>query len=236
MEMILLVLLILTALEVTAILVLGDFKGLFVGKKSKAERAIFVDTSSLIDGRILEVAKSGFLSGKLLIPRSVIRELQLLADGKDDEKRSRARFGMDVANDLERITNVDVQIFPDELDKTPVDERLIELAREHRGAILTLDFNLGKVAATENITVLNLNDLVLALRQEILSGEKLKVKITAEGTTRQQGVGYLPDGTMLVVENAKNKVGKEVEVEFTNFLQTASGKMGFAKLVKGGKK
>lgn len=227
-QLIIIFLLLILLTETTLILVKGNVRRLF--KRNTICRKIFIDTSILIDGRILSVVKTGFIGGDLLIPRSVIRELQVLADGKDDEKRARARFGMDIANELERVENANVEIYPDELNKMPVDEKLLQLAKEENGAILTLDFNLGKVAATEKVPVLNLNDLVLSLRQEILAGEKMKIKITAEGSNKQQGVGYLSDGTMVVVENARNKVGKEVEIEFSNFLQTPSGKLGFAKL------
>lgn len=197
----------------------------------KPRRKVFVDTSALIDGRILAVAQAGFLGDEILIPRSVIRELQLLADGSDSEKRSRARYGMDVANELERVVSADVEIYHDELDHTKVDERLIELSKENHGVILTNDFNLGKVAATEHIEVMNVNDLAQGLRSEYLPGEKLKIKITTRGNGARQGVGYLKDGTMVVVDGAEGLVGKETEVEFLRFLQTAAGKMMFAKVV-----
>jgi uncharacterized protein YacL len=116
------------------------------------------------------------------------------------------------------------------LDRTKVDERLIDLAREHKGVILTNDFNLGKVAATEKIEVMNVNDLAQGLRSEYLPGEKLKIKITAKGANARQGVGYLKDGTMVVIDEAASLVGKETEVEFVRFLQTAAGKMMFARL------
>lgn len=200
------------------------------------KRKIYVDTSALIDGRILEIAKTGFIGDNLIIPRSVIRELQLLADGKDAEKRSRARFGLDVVNELERVVYCDTTILQDPLDRTLVDDRLIELAKENHGAICTVDFNLGKVAATEKIDVLNVNDLAMVLRSEYLPGEKFVLKITSEGSGAKQGVGHLPDGTMVVVDDAKNKIGHEVQVEFVRFLQTAAGRMMFAKLIKPSRK
>ena len=197
---------------------------------SNGKRKIYVDTSALMDGRVLAVAQTGFISDDLIIPRSVIRELQLLADGKDSEKRARARFGMDIVNELERVVYFNTTILQDELDRTPVDERLLQLAKENHGAILTCDFNLGKVAATEKIDVLNVNDLALVLRNEFLPGEKLNVKIVSAGSNPKQGVGYLPDGTMVVVDNAANKINSEITVEFVRFLQTSAGKMMFAKL------
>jgi len=214
----------------TTLLTVKNVKKADFGTK-KPRRKVFVDTSALIDGRILAVAQAGFLGDEILIPRSVIRELQLLADGGDAEKRARARHGMDVANELERVVLADVEIFDDELDRTKVDERLIELAKTYRGMILTNDFNLGKVASTEHIEVLNVNDLALTLRSEYLPGETLRIKITAKGANARQGVGYLPDGTMVVVDEAVKLIGKETEVEFVRFLQTAAGKMMFAKLV-----
>ena len=219
---------------IISLIILGEtsFLSFLMFKKDKTRgrgrRKVYVDTSSLMDGRILEVAKTGFLSDDLIIPRSVIRELQLLADGKDAEKRARARFGMDVANELERVVYFNTEILQDELDRTPVDERLLSLAKENKGVILTCDFNLSKVAATEKIETLNINDLALVLRNEFLPGEKIVVKITTKGSNPKQGIGYLKDGTMVVVDNAVNKIGQELEVYFVRFLQTSSGKMIFA--------
>lgn len=195
------------------------------------KRKIYVDTSSLMDGRILKIAKTGFLGDSLIIPRSVLREMQLLADGKDAEKRSRARFGLDIVNELERVVHTDVIILSDPLDHTPVDDRLIQLAKENHGMILTNDYNLGKVATTMNIDILNVNELVVELRADYLPGERVKVKITGEGSSPKQGIGYLPDGMMVVVDEASKKIGKIIEVEFIRFLQTNSGRMMFAKPV-----
>jgi len=228
MELFIIILLVVILVETTWLSIKATKKTDFIVKKPR--RKVFVDTSALIDGRILAVAQAGFLGDEILIPRSVIRELQLLADGNDAEKRARARHGMDVVNELERVVSSDVEIFDDELDRTKVDERLIELAKEYRGMILTNDFNLGKVAVTEKIDVLNVNDLALGLRSEYLPGEKLQIKITGKGANARQGVGYLKDGTMVVVDEAAKLVGKEVEVEFVRFLQTAAGKMMFAKV------
>lgn len=199
-----------------------------------ARRKVFVDTSALMDGRILSVAKAGFLGDSILIPRSVIRELQLLADGSDPDKRARARFGLDVANELERVELSQVEIFPDSIERTKVDERLIELAKEHRGMILTNDFNLAKVAATEKIDVININSLAQGLRSEYLPGDKLQVEVISVGSNPHQGIAYLPDGTMVVVDNAERYAGKNqlIEIEFVRYLQTNAGKMMFAKVVE----
>jgi uncharacterized protein YacL len=192
---------------------------------------IFVDTSTLIDGRILSVAQTGFITDDLLIPRSVLRELQLLADGNDSDKRARARFGLDVVNELERTVEVNAMIYNDTVDRTPVDERLIELAKREGAAIMTNDFNLNKVASAEGIRVLNINDLALTMRTEYLPGEKARIKVKSKGQNRKQGVGYMPDGTMVVIEEAGGRVGTELEVEVIRFLQTPAGKMLFARPV-----
>ena len=197
-----------------------------------ARRKLFVDTSTLMDGRILSVAKAGFLGDEVLIPRSVIRELQLLADGSDSEKRARARFGLDIANELERVELADVSVFSDEDGRVKVDERLLELAKTYHGMILTNDFNLAKVAATEDIDAININDLAQGLRSEFLPGDKLDVKITAVGANPHQGIAHLSDGTMVVIDDAERYAGKNqmVTIEFVRYLQTAAGKMMFAKL------
>lgn len=219
----------LAILAETTVLTIANRTPLKTGK-----RKIYVDTSALIDGRILPIARTGFISGDLIIPRSVIRELQLLADGKDSEKRIRARAGMDVARDLERVIDCNVIILEDTLDRTPVDERLLSLAKENPGsAILTTDFNLGKVASTEKISILNVNDLAVALHDEFHKGEKLTVKITEKGSNPGQGVGHLLDGAMVVVDKAANKVGKTIQVEVTRYVQNTSGRIVFAKIRKG---
>ncbi|MBR1939548.1 hypothetical protein IJ847_02335 [Candidatus Saccharibacteria bacterium] len=198
-----------------------------------ARRKLFIDTSVLMDGRILSVAKAGFLGDELYIPRSVIRELQLLADGSDAEKRARARFGLDVANELTHLESCLAEIFSDESGGCiKVDERLLDLAKQHSGIILTNDFNLIKVAATEKIAAISINDLAQGLRSEYLPGDRLFVKIVGTGSNAHQGVAYLPDGTMVVVDDAERlaNTGKSVEIEFVRYLQTNAGRMMFAKL------
>ena len=221
------VVLLIFILTETTILLIKSTKN---SKTSGGRRKIYVDTSALMDGRILKIAQTGFLGDNLIIPRSAIREMQLLADGKDSEKRYRARFGMDAVNELERIVFCNTEILEDALDRTPVDERLIELAKENHGFILTCDYNLQKVAKTENIDVLNPNELATELRSEFMPGESFKIKIISAGSNPKQGVGYLPEGTMVVVDNTANKIGREVEVTFEKYLQTSSGRMMFAKL------
>lgn len=196
------------------------------------QRPIFVDTSVLIDGRIISVAQSGFLSRPLHIPRSVVGELQLLADGGDNEKRSRARHGLDVVKHLQSIKNITVVLHQDG-DSAPegVDNRLLSLAKKYRGAVCTIDYNLNKVAQVEKIEVINVNDLAMSLRMAYLPGEKLLLDLTQKGNDQHQAIGHLADGTMVVVEHASQYVGKKMEIEFIRSLQTAAGKMMFAKIV-----
>lgn len=198
---------------------------------SGSKRKIYVDSSVLMDVRLIPVMRTGFIDANLIIPRSVTRELQLLADGKDSEKRLRARMALDAVRELERVQEVDVTLLNDALDRTPVDERLLQLAHENRGSILTNDFNLSKVAQIEQIPILSLNELAITLRNQYLPGEHARIKINSVGSAPQQGVGYLPDGTMVVIDHASDQVGKEIEVEFIRLNQTAAGTMLFAKKV-----
>ncbi len=200
--------------------------------KRTGVRKVYVDTSALIDGRIINIAETGFLDGDLIILKSVLRELQLLADGKDAEKRVRARAGLSNVSELERVVNVNTEIFDDGEGNKKVDEELLKFAKENKGAILTIDYNLIKVAEAEKIEALNINDLALAVRTEFLPGEKIQIKITEKGSNRGQGVGHLPDGTMVVVDKAANKIGKNLTVEFVRFHETSAGKMIFAKIAK----
>ncbi|MBR5621293.1 TRAM domain-containing protein [Candidatus Saccharibacteria bacterium] len=226
---------------VITLILLAETSVLFVKsfKKSRAKsgrRKVFVDTSALIDGRIIDVAKTGFIGDDLLIPRSVIRELQLLADGKDNDKRALARRGLDNVNELERIVFCDTRIYNDELDRTPVDDRLIALAKENRGLIMTNDFNLMKVAETEHIDVLNVNNLATAIAGDLNVGNHIKVKIVEKGDKRGQGIGHLENGTLVVVDHAAGSVGKEIEAEIIRFYQTVSGLIVFATLANKSKK
>jgi uncharacterized protein YacL len=202
-------------------------------QSNSKKRMIFVDTSVLIDGRILAVAKSGFIGDTLVIPRSVIGELQFLADNADHDKRARARYGLDVVKELQEMAEVDVTILQDgSKAEEGVDDRLLKLAKKHGGVIATIDYNLNKVAVVEGIAVLNVNELAQSLRMAYLPGEKMILELVQKGQDSHQGVGYLTDGTMVVVEHASNLIGKQVEIEFIRSLQTAAGKMMFAKPVE----
>ena len=199
-----------------------------------SRRRVLVDTSTLIDGRILAVAKSGFIGDELVIPRSVLGELQMLADSNNSEKRTRARFGLDVIRELQEIKGMIVTILADEREAAEgVDARLLDLARQERMLIMTNDFNLNKVATVEGVRVLNINDLSQGLRSTYLPGDKLVLELVQKGSEGGQTVGYLTDGTMVVVENSAGSLGKKVEVEFIRYLQTSAGKMMFAKLAGG---
>ena len=198
----------------------------------KTSKETLIDTSILIDGRILSVAKTGFMGGyKILIPRSVVGELQLLADGGDDEKRSRARYGLDVISSLQAVVGLEVEILQDGSSASEgVDNRLLSLAKERDATICTADYNLNKVAKVEGVEVLNINELAQSVRASYLPGEKLMLEFTQKGNEKKQAIGHLPDGTMVVVENGEHLVGSTNEVEFIRMLQTAAGKMMFAKL------
>ncbi len=197
----------------------------------KQSRPILVDTSVLIDGRIIAVAQSGFVGDTLVIPRSVIGELQFLADNADHEKRTRARHGLDIVKELQTMPEVVVEILQDgSKAEEGVDERLLNLAKKHNAVVCTIDYNLNKVATVEGITVLNVNELAKSLRMAYLPGERMLLELTQKGQDKHQAVGHLTDGTMVVVEHAYKQIGHTVEIEFIRSLQTAAGKMMFARL------
>ena len=193
---------------------------------------ILVDTSVLMDGRVVDLAKTGFLLGQIIVTRSVLIELQLLADGADHAKRERARFGMDAMKELKDVLGGSFTLL-DDAARVPegVDNRLLQLAKEMNAAILTLDYNLNKVAQVEGIQILNINELAKSLRMSYLPGDELVLELTQKGQDSHQAVGYLHDGTMVVVEQAKKFIGQEKRVEIIRSLQTDAGKMMFAKLV-----
>ncbi len=201
-------------------------------RATHSNRAVLLDTSALMDGRIVEVVKSGFVPSRLLVPRFVIAELQLLADKADHLKRERARFGLNVIQELQDSRHADVAIIGDDIkSESGVDEKLVKLAVKRGARLFTTDYNLLKVAEIEGIAVLNINELTQDLRPTRLPGEQATLKIVGKGQERTQGVGYLEDGTLVVVEKASNLQGKQVEVEFMRNLQTASGRMMFARLL-----
>jgi len=208
---------------------LGD---LFGSERSTAKRNIkILDTSAIIDGRIADMAETGFLEGELVVPEFVLRELQMVADSQDGSKRQRGRRGLDVLQRMQGNSLLTIRIIEDDYAKIrEVDLKLIELARDLDGKIVTNDFNLNKVAHLHNVPVLNINDLANSLKPVVLPGEKMTIMVLKEGKEYNQGVGYLDDGTMVVVDHARRMIGRSVEITVTSVLQTASGKMIFGKM------
>lgn len=199
--------------------------------RADAPRGKVLDSSAAIDGRIAAVVEAGFLEGPLVVPGFVVRELQRVADADDPEVRARGRRGLDVLDRLKHVPDLRFEIteFGVGDDSTPVDERLV-LAAESRGAsLVTTDFNLEKVAGLRGVAVLNLNDLARALRPPVAPGDHFVLRVVREGTEPDQGVGHLDDGSMVVIERGREWIGTDVEVELVRVLQTASGKLFFAR-------
>ena len=189
-----------------------------------------VDTSVIIDGRIYDIAKSGFIDGALVIPNFVLEELQKIADSSDSLKRNRGRSGLDILSMMQKENDITVEI--EKLDYpeiTEVDAKLVKMGQEMDMPILTNDYNLNKVAQLQGVKVLNINELSNALKPVVLPGEEFTIKIMKEGKEASQGIGYLDDGTMVVIENGKGLVGDTINVEVTSVLQTAAGRMIFAR-------
>lgn len=192
---------------------------------------IILDTSAIIDGRIADICQTKFIEGRFIIPRFVLKELQQIADSADTLKRNRGRRGLDVLNKIQKSTNMDVKIHEDDFPDTPeVDAKLVKLGKILGAKILTTDFNLNKVAELEGVSVLNINDLANALKPIVLPGEAMQIHLIREGKEFNQAVAYLDDGTMVVVDNAKDLIGRNAEVVVTSVLQTSAGRMIFAKL------
>jgi len=198
----------------------------------KTESTKLLDTSSIIDGRIAELCATGFLEGPLLVPVFVLEELQLIADSADLLKRTKGRRGLDILKQMQEDGHVDVRIINDDFDDIQgVDSKLVRLGRELKAKVITNDYNLNKVASFQNIRVLNVNELAGAIKTVVLPGESLSVEIVALGKEADQGVGYLDDGTMIVVEHGKDAVGKKVETMVTSVIQTNAGRMIFVKMI-----
>ncbi|HEX8996864.1 MAG TPA: PIN domain-containing protein [Ktedonobacterales bacterium] len=194
----------------------------------RATDRILVDTSAIIDGRIADISMTGFISGTLVVPRFVLEELQHIADSADSMRRNRGRRGLEILQRLQKDTTVPVEISDADADPTEVDAKLVKLARQWRCAIITNDFNLNRVAELQGVKVLNINELAHAVKPILLPGEEMTVKIMQEGKEPGQGVGYLDDGTMIVVENGKAYMQSTIEVSVTRVLQTVAGRMIFA--------
>jgi len=198
---------------------------------SQTENAKILDTSVIIDGRIADITETGFIEGALIIPQFVLNELQHIADSSDSIKRTRGKRGLEVLHHIQKQANVDVRIVDKDYPAVKeVDSKLIELAKEVHGKIITNDSNLNKVAELQGIEVLNINELANSIKPVVLPGEEINVKILKEGKEIGQGVAYLDDGTMIVVDNGRKHMGKTIDVVVTSVLQTPAGRMIFARL------
>lgn len=209
---------------------LAALGGLFGGEKTPRQSHKILDTSVIIDGRIADIAETGFLDGTLVIPQFVLRELQLVADSADSMKRNRGRRGLDILQKIQKMAELNVQIVEEDFPNVrEVDMKLIELAKVFDCKIVTNDFNLNKVAQLHGVHVLNINELANALKPIVLPGEAMRVFILKEGKEYNQGVAYLDDGTMVVVDNAKKMISKTIDISVTSVLQTTAGKMIFGR-------
>lgn len=191
-------------------------------------RGTLLDTSAIIDGRIVDIARVGFISGPVLIPRFVLHELQYIADSADALKRTRGRRGLDLVDRLKRTSTVPIHIYDVEIDGDGVDGKLVSLAQKLKCAVVTNDYNLNRVAAVQGVKVLNVNELANAVKTAVLPGEEMVVRIIQEGKEAGQGVAYLDDGTMVVVDGGRARLGSEASVIVTRVFQTAAGRMIFA--------
>jgi uncharacterized protein YacL len=209
---------------------LSALGGVFGGEISTKQSFKILDTSVIIDGRIADIVETGFLDGVLVIPQFVLRELQLVADSADSMKRNRGRRGLDILQKIQKNPDLQVRIVEDDFPQVrEVDMKLIELAKVYSCKVVTNDFNLNKVATLHGVEVLNINELANALKPVVLPGETMKVFILKEGKEFNQGVAYLDDGTMVVVDHAKKQISKTIEITVTSVLQTTAGKMIFGR-------
>ncbi|MCX5702491.1 MAG: PIN domain-containing protein [Candidatus Omnitrophica bacterium] len=200
-------------------------------RQDQAEEVIILDTSVIIDGRITDIFKTKFLEGKIIVPRFVLKELQQIADSTDVIKRQRGRRGLEILHTIQKESGVDITLHEEDIPELKeVDEKLVKLAKLLEAKILTVDFNLNRVATFQGIKVLNINELANALKPVVFPGEQMHVKLLKEGKEHNQAVGYLEDGTMVVVEDARRLLGQDVRVVVTSVLQTQAGRMIFTKI------
>jgi len=200
-------------------------------RQDQSEDITLLDTSAIIDGRIVDIFKTRFLGGKIIIPKFVLRELQQIADSTDPIKRQRGRRGLEILNTVQKESGLDISINDNDFPETSeVDAKLVKLAKLLEAKILTVDFNLNRVATIQGIKVLNINELANALKSLVFPGEEMQIRLIKEGKEHNQAIGYLDDGTMVVVEDARRLVGQEVKVTVTSVLQTQAGRMVFTKL------
>jgi uncharacterized protein YacL len=202
-------------------------------KQTKGLRPLILDTSAIIDGRISDLYRSKLFDAPLIVPRFVLNELQLISDSSDKLKRNRGRRGLDILKEMQSNANIDITIddtvVPDEEEAKGVDQKLVIFTKHYNGRLATTDYNLSKVAQVRDVDVMNINDLANSLKTIALPGEHMQVRIIKPGEESEQGIGYLDDGTMVVVEGARNKIGRDVLISITSSLQTSAGKMIFGK-------
>jgi uncharacterized protein YacL len=202
-------------------------------RQDQSGDVILLDTSVIIDGRIVDICKTRFLGGKVIIPKFVLRELQQIADSTDPIKRQRGRRGLEILNTIQKESGMDITIHEQDFTETSeVDTKLVMLAKLLEAKILTVDFNLNRVASIQGIKVLNINELANALKPVVFPGEEMHIKLLKDGKEHNQAVGYLDDGTMVVVEDARRLIGQDVKVVVTSVLQTQAGRMIFTKIEK----
>ena len=198
--------------------------------KTEKNNLKILDTSVIIDGRIADICQTGFLEGTIVIPQFVLGELQHIADSSDALKRNRGRRGLDILNRIQKELAIKVEIYEGDFeDIQEVDSKLVKLAKLTNGVVVTNDFNLNKVCELQKVSVLNINDLANAVKPVVLPGEEMKIQIIKDGKEHNQGIAYLDDGTMIVVEEGRNYIGKHIDVLVTSVLQTSAGRMIFAK-------
>ncbi|OGE18236.1 hypothetical protein A3F00_02140 [Candidatus Daviesbacteria bacterium RIFCSPHIGHO2_12_FULL_37_11] len=193
------------------------------------QRPLILDTSAIIDGRILDIAKTGFISGLILIPNFVLLELQQVSDSSDNLKRQRGRRGFDIVSELKKIHGIKIEIWEKDAGGKAVDEKLLKIAKSLHGKVITTDFNLNRLSEAHGVSVLNVNDLSNAIKAQALPGETMEIKIVHVGKDAKQGVGYLEDGTMVVVEDGAHFLGDTVKVEVSRVLQSSAGRIIFGK-------
>lgn len=200
-------------------------------RQNQRDDIILLDTSVIIDGRIADICQTKFIEGRFVVPRFVLREIQQIADSSDPLKRNRGRRGLDILNKIRKNTDIDVRISDEDFPEIPeVDAKLVKMAKVLGGKVFTNDFNLNKIAELQGITVFNVNELANALKPVVLPGELMEVKVIKEGKEYNQGVAYLDDGTMVVVDNGRRLIGQTLKVMITSVLQTTAGRMVFAKV------
>jgi len=211
---------------------LKEFVSILQGTSGILTKRKIIDTSVIIDGRIADITETGFLEGPLIIPQFILKELQSIADSADSVKRNRGRRGLNILRKMQKKTDIEVEIWEQDFPEIKeVDHKLMELAKHINAKIVTNDFNLNKVAQLRGVEILNINELANALKPVVLPGEHMDVKILREGKESNQGVAYLDDGTMVVVDDAHDFIDKNIDVEVTSVLQTTAGKMIFAKYI-----